>query len=121
MVLRGSGLDGLVRWKERGGQGRDRRLCVEDYGKGRDGKGGKEIEGRKTYEYGSEVRFYDFGFPVAAYHRFPNGVEGGCVVVMGDREERAIPSSHTVGLFVPEDQILENILFITSAAVRVGE
>ena len=88
---------------------------MEDYEKRAEG------EERKTYKYSSEVRFHDLGFPVAAYHRFPNGVEWGCVVVIGYREERAIPSSHAVGFFVPKDQILENILFVASLAVRVGE
>jgi len=79
------------------------------------------LDTNNTYQHCCLVRSDHLGLAVAAYKGVPDLVAPGRFVFLYDDEQRTVPPRHTVRLFVPEDEVLEVLLFIAPILVLVSQ
>ena len=61
------------------------------------------------YQHGGEVRLDCLCFPLGANHSVPYILARWSLVIIGNSEERTVPPGHAVWLFVPVDQVVEDV------------
>jgi hypothetical protein len=83
--------------------------------------GAKAGYNRGTYQYCCHIRLDDLHLAVTAYHGLPYLVAWRCLVFFNYDEQRTVPPCHAIGLLIPEDEILEVPLFITSINLLIRE
>lgn len=74
-----------------------------------------------TYQHCRQVWSDSFQFAVTAYEGVPYLVVWGCFVLFHHDEERAVPSCHAIGLFVPEYQVLKVVLGVATVVLCIGK
>lgn len=66
-----------------------------------------------TYCYCSLIGFHGLRFSFGAYQNLPDIIKGWLLIVIWHSKKRAVPSCHTIWLFVAIDKVFEYIMRIT--------
>ena len=86
------------------------------------GRMAQELSEDRTHQNSRLVRLDRLRLAFLPDQRFPDGFEGRRVVVAQDGEERAVPAVHADRLLEPADQVLEDVLRVTTVvSVGVGQ
>lgn len=76
---------------------------------------------RDAYQNRRLVRPDNLALPVTAHHGVPYLFDGRRLVLVDHGEQRTVPTRHAVGLLIPEDEVLEILLFVAAVGVWVGQ
>jgi hypothetical protein len=74
-----------------------------------------------AYQHCRHIWLDNLRLAIATNESLPHLVAWWCFVLLDHDEQRAVPPRHAIGLFIPEDQVLEIVLFIASIVVCVGQ
>lgn len=74
-----------------------------------------------THQHCRKVRLDDLHLAVATNERIPNLLTRRRGIFPHHDEQRAVPSRHAIGLFVPEDEVLEVFLVISPVSILIRQ
>lgn len=74
----------------------------------------ERVLGGTLYLHRSHIRLRNLHLPLTTDYSIPDRLEWRFFVVVGDCEQRTIPSGHAVRFFVAEDKVLEEIFSVAA-------